>query len=345
MASKNLKLTIMIIAAVVILSVPSAIVILLGWSSAGMFAFLAAMAGLFGAMGLGWRGVFWVASVATISTGIAVLVSPNPIGSAILMMCVGLVAGLSNWRGLAIWSFMFPMVTAAAIGQPPNITGGTYLDSAIVAAICLVSILFAGALTMLIVKHGMQKETPKYSRKVNIVFTVNLTVLLALAGYIASYYKAEFLGMWFALTIMVIIRPYINESFVRGIQRAAGTILGFLIAIGVAYTFTTAVLYIAAGVVFLVIAILERMQLSAGKIPYWLYVSFITPGVVLLATTGSQVIHLAHDRLLATTGAAVVCLLVMGVERLIFWRGGLTSEGVATATVAAKTATKSAAAH
>ncbi|NBX23678.1 MAG: hypothetical protein EBR52_06135, partial [Microbacteriaceae bacterium] len=145
----------------------------------------------------------------------------------------------------------------------------------------------------------------------------------------------ELLGVWTALTVVVVlIVPYAGETSRKALQRAGGTILGFLLAIGVSASLLPDFLYYAVGLLFIEIALLMRF---IGARKYWEYVMFLTPGVVLLSGSPSHVGQVDDFRLYATVMAAVACLVLLGIERLLFWRGGLNEP---TATAAATPATK-----
>jgi hypothetical protein len=320
MASQTARLTLLLLVAIIIMSIPAVAVVAVGWGTAGLFAMLAAMGGLFAGMGLGIRGVLWLAGASAVAAAVGVLVAPSPIASGILMLVVGATYGLGNRWGLSLWNFMYPVLAVAALAQPPKLTGHIVPDALLTGAIAVVSIVVAGLLVHLVIKQPMQKETPKYSNKVNAVYAINLTVLLAIAGYAAAALHAQVPGVWLAITIVIIIRPYQGDSVMRSLQRGGGTILGFLLAIGVAYALPQTYVYYLIGLAFVELAVLIRYK---AKRPYWEYIMFITPGAVLLAGTPEQVTHYADVRLIATIAAIVLCLVIMGIERAIFWRGGL----------------------
>ena len=320
MANKTARITLLLFAAIVIMAIPAVGVVAIGWSSAGLFAMLAAMGGLFAGIGLGVRGVLWLAGASAVASILGVLVAPNALAAGILMLVVGATYGIANRWGLSLWNFMYPVLAVAALAQPPKIVDSTIPDAFITGAIALVSILVGGFLMHLVVRHPIQKEVPVYSTKVNTVFTINLAVLLAIAGYAAAALHSQVPGVWLAITIVIIIRPYQGDSVMRSLQRGGGTVLGFLLAIGVAYALPQTYIYYLVGLAFVEFALLIRYQ---AQRPYWEYIMFITPGVVLLAGTPEQVTHFADARLLATISAVVLCLIVMGIERAIFWRGGL----------------------
>lgn len=321
MPKSILRLNLILIASIVIMAVPTLVVVGLGWKSAATLAMLASMGGLFSVAGLRWRGVITLTIASGIATFLAVFAAGNPVLGAILMLAVGATLGVANVWGLSLWNFMFPVIVAAVIAQPPQILKDSLGNAALTGAITVVSVIIGGLLTTFLVKKPLQAVTPKYSVKVNIVYTVNMAVLLAGAGYFAVIAHQELLGMWTALTVVVIlIEPYQGPLTTKALQRAGGTILGFLLATGVSASLLPDFLYLVAGLVFLEIALLLRF---VGSRKYWEYVTFLTPGVVLLSGTPSQVGEVSEYRLLATTLAAVACLAVVGIERLVFWRGGL----------------------
>ena len=129
---------------------------------------------------------------------------------------------------------MVPVFAAAVIAQPPKVATGALPNALLTSGIAMGSLILAAVLTMILVKEPRQKEITVYPLKVNVMYAVNLGLLLAAAGYFSSIYRHEQLGVWLTLTIVIIlIYPYAGQSTSRAIQRAAGTILGFLIAIGV----------------------------------------------------------------------------------------------------------------
>ncbi len=321
MAKPVLKLNMILLAAIVIMAVPTVVVTVLGWSSASTLAMLAAMGGLFSAAGLRWRGLIPLTIASGVGTFAGMFVATNPVASAALMLVAGAALGAVNRWGLSVWNFMFPVLVAAVIAQPPKIVDGALANALITGAITLGCVLVGGLLTMLIVRKPAQKEVAAYPVKVNVMYAVNLALLLGGAGYVAATVHQQLLGMWTALTVVVVlIVPYAGETSRKALQRAGGTVLGFLLALGVSASMLPGYLYYAVGLIFLEIALLVRF---VGKRKYWEYVMFLTPGVVLLSGPPEQVSQVSDYRLYATVLAALACLLVLGIERLLFWRGGL----------------------
>lgn len=321
MVRPALKANIMFFSSIVFMLVPTILVVLVGWPTAASLAMLAAMGGLFSMIGYHGRGMLLLIIATGVTTFAASFVSENPWASAALMLVCGAGLGAVNKWGLSLWNFMFPVFAAAVIAQPPKVASGALPNALLTSGIAMGSLILAALLTMLLVKEPRQKEITVYPTKVNVMYAVNLGLLLAAAGYFSSIYRHEQIGVWLTLTIVIIlIYPYAGQSTSRAIQRAAGTILGFLIAIGVGASGLPDYLFYATAFVFLEIALL--MRIAPGK-KYWEYVMFLTPGVVLISGKPSELTAVSHDRLYATIIAAVACLIVLAIERGLFWRGGL----------------------
>jgi hypothetical protein len=316
-----LRLNLILLSAIAIMAIPTIVITLLGWNSASSLAMLAAMGGLFSAAGLGWRGLIPLAIATGVGTFLATFVNNDPLASAVLMLAVGAALGSVNKWGLSVWNFMFPVLVTAVIAQPPLVSTDQMTNAFATGAIGLGCVLLGGALTTLIVKKPVQKEITKYTLKVNVVYAVNLALLLSAAGYFAALKHQELLGMWAALSVVIIlIEPYSGQNTTKALQRAAGTVLGFLLAIGVSASELPHILYLVAGLLFIEIALLVSF---VGKREYWEYVMFLTPGVVLLSGPAKDVGQVSDFRLEATILAVLACLVVLGIEQLLFWRGGL----------------------
>lgn len=316
------KPTLFLVSAIVLMAIPLALIALVGWQSAGLLASLSAISAVFNAMGMGWRGVFWGTAFTTVAVFCAVLFSTNPLASAALMLVVGVVFGWSNTKGFAASNLVLPMIVAATIGTPPAITHNVSLDALISAGIAAGSMLIAGGIVMMVLtmQHHVPQEIVRYSTKVHVVYTFNLSVLWAIIGYFTALHQAQVQGMWLALTVVLIVRPYLDVSIRRGFERAGGTMLGFLIAIGVATSIPATGLYYAVGLLFIELALIAQMN---ARDSYWLFVMFLTPGVVLLSGPPSEVTQYADWRLVVTMIAVAGCLLLLGIERLLFYKGSL----------------------
>jgi Fusaric acid resistance protein-like len=319
MNNRSVRITLYLVVALVLIVIPQSLINVLGWESAGLLAGLAATGGVFAALGH-WKSLAWGSIATTIGVFLAVFASDSPWFSAVLMLGVGLAYGLGHKTGISTLNFMFPVIVAAIIGTPPTLSSEVALSATLTALVALGSMLISGLLVLLVMRTPQKNNPPELSRKVLAVFTFNVTVLFAIIGYVASEYHSQVPGMWLAITVVMIMRPYIDSSFKRGVERAAGTLLGFFLALGVATAIPESLLYVFVGLLFIERAVLIKIRPSNT---YWEFVMFLTPGIILLSAPPNLVTEYSDWRLSSTVLACLACLVLLGLERLVFYRGSL----------------------
>lgn len=321
MPAKSVKVIISVVVVTVLLMLPMLLVGWLGWHAAGGIAFIGSCSGILAAIGVTFRQLLWYSLASAIAIFFGVLSTDVPIAAGLVLGATGVALGLSERWGISRWIMLLPMVAGYAVAEPPHILNMPVVDALLVAAVGFSATLFSGGMIALALRKHAKPKLPEYGKMHKVTFTINLGVLLAIAGFITSYFTMEHTGTWLVLTVVVIVQPYVDKATLKGIGRAAGTLVGFLIAIGVAYSVHEPLLYIAVGIAFLSVAAVYSLT---GK-PYWLYALFLTPGVVLLSSTGTDVTQTADFRLQATFEGAVLCLVVLGIEWLIFRKGQLSA--------------------
>lgn len=328
MPKKSVKVIINLVVVTVLLMLPSLIVGWAGWQTASGIAFIGSCSGILAAIGVTFRQLLWYSVASAVAIFLGVLSADLPIAAGLVLGATGVALGLSERWGISRWIMLLPMVAGYAVAQPPQVTNIPALDALVVAVVGFAATLFSGGMIALALRKHPKPKLPEYGKMHKLAFTINLGVLLAIAGFMASYFKLEHTGTWLILTVVVIVQPYVDKATVKGVGRAAGTLVGFLIAIGVAYSVHVPLFYVAIGIAFLAVAAVYSLT---GK-PYWLYALFLTPGVVLLSSTGTDVTQTADFRLQATVEGAVLCLAVLGIEWLIFRKGQLSAPAVAAPT-------------
>lgn len=319
MNNRSVRITLYLVVALVLIVIPQALINVLGWESAGLLAGLAATGGVFAALGH-WKSLAWGSIATTVGVFFAVFASDTPWFAALVMLGVGLAYGLGHKTGISTTNFMFPVIVAAIIGTPPTLSSEVPLNAALTAFVALGSMLISGLLVILVMRKTQTENPAKLSRKVLAVFTFNVTLLFTIIGYVASEYHSQVPGMWLAISVVMIMRPYIDSSFKRGVQRAAGTLLGFFLALGVATAIPESWLYVLVGLLFIERAVLIKIRPSNT---YWEFVMFLTPGIVLLSAPANLVTEYSDWRLSSTLIACLASLVLLGVERLVFYRGSL----------------------
>jgi uncharacterized membrane protein YccC len=143
------------------------------------------------------------------------------------------------------------------------------------------------------------------------------SLVLALLVGIATWFVVELdlghTGGWIILTILVVFQPSLGDGFRKAAYRAAGTVLGFVIAVLVGAVVTNSGLLYLIGTAFLMVAFILMLQAR----PYWIYATVLTPAIVLLESAGTTVDEVAEQRLGATLIGVTVTVLVMLVMQAL----------------------------
>jgi uncharacterized membrane protein YccC len=105
------------------------------------------------------------------------------------------------------------------------------------------------------------------------------------------------------ITIVVVLQPYVGASYVKGLQRIGGTVLGGLLAAGVASTLHGGWAFSA------VFFLLAASTVAVLPINYGLYAVLLTPTFVLISETTEGDWHLARVRVLNTLIGGALALV------------------------------------
>lgn len=236
----------------------------------------------------------------------------NPWLAALVVGCAGAVyASTSRW-GVSGRLVTGMIVLAFTVAQPTPILpdAGVWQNAALTGLVGLLAALWGLMLGTL-----MGKSTPKPPLdplppdRVK-VFVWMVAVVLGTATWFVSFLKMEHGGAWFLLTIITILQPRYADTVTKTLYRALGTVAGFIIAmiVGLLVPWTWVVMLLA--VVFMVIAMVLVMRPGA---PYWQFVTFLTPAIVLLEGVGTSIIDTDVTRLGASLLGVAVGFAVIAV--------------------------------
>ena len=117
-------------------------------------------------------------------------------------------------------------------------------------------------------------------------------------------------GAWLLMTYFVVIQPYLQDGWRKALERAIGTVFGFVIAMGLGLVIEVEWLLLALGVGGLVLGIWVRIK----NAPYWAYTAALTVGIVLAEGASNSVVSTGEQRLWATvvgTGASLAAMAVL----------------------------------
>lgn len=110
-------------------------------------------------------------------------------------------------------------------------------------------------------------------------------------------------GYWVTLTVLVVLQPQTGATFIRAVQRVVGTVLGGVIAAGIAWA-----IHDTLGIL-VVVFLLAATSVALLPVNYAAFSVFLTPTFVLLAEVNAGDWHLAHLRILNTLMGGTLALL------------------------------------
>lgn len=282
----------------------------LGLSDVASVTTLAALGALIPAL-LGARRIAIGAAVGMIVVApVALLASEVPWLAALVLGAVGAATGIC-----ARWGASGLAVTAAIsivflITDPPSLADDLGDSARLTLAMAIAS--GWGLLVGLLVRRwrgSAQKPTPRGESWVRtLVYAGILTVALGVGGAVVVGTQWGHTGGWFLMTFLLILQPYLQDSWRHTVDRATGTVLGAVLAVAVLWAADgwSVALYLI-GSASAIVALTIRFT---TKRPYWQYVLFLTPAVVILEGVGSSIADTAINRIVATLLAAAIALLL-----------------------------------
>ena len=277
----------------------------------------AGIASAFGAMGVltltltaGPRTVLLCAIPYGVAATLVVLAADSPI---LAFVAMGLAAAAAAWTarfGLAGSASLMPIMLAFLLAQPPQLPEGR-------SAAWIGVLVAAGAAWMAIVSWILRKRGPlptlsRYTPARSWLYAVILGVVVGTASAVIVANQWGHGGAWFVMTLIIVVQPYMQDSWHKAVQRGLGTILGVVIAVAVSLVIPWPWLVYVTAVAFIFFAL--RVKLQPNR-PYWQYVVLLTPSVVLIEGESTSVTDLAGTRLLATFGAVAIGLLLVVLLR------------------------------
>ena len=164
---------------------------------------------------------------------------------------------------------------------------------------------------------GFAKGTPRplepLTRDSARLLGIAMAVLLGAGTAIVLGGDRHPAGEWLLLTMIVVSRPDVHGTYRHTLERVVGTIAGVLVVGVIGLGLGDAPVRSLLALALLVVAF-AFMQVP-GR--YWMYVLFLTPGIVLIESQPEATAALAADRLVYTlVGAAAVTAAALAVSAL-----------------------------
>lgn len=292
--------------------VPSPILSALGYGPAASFIGLAGVGAAIAVLTAGIR----MALIATVIAAVfAVLLTFSSVtwwSAALVMAGVAFVFGLTAFQG---WQSGFVSIAIALSFIASD--GAKALDPLETAALVLgVGFLAWGAIVAGIARLLFPKPVlPAHAetRRTVIGYVGMLTIVTFITQSLAIGLNLGHVGGWLVMTPFLVILPHIHDGFTKSLRRAAGTIVGFAIVIGLSELTTSHAVLSAIGAVMFTVALYAKFN----SWNYFIYAVFLTGGIVILEGMSTSVTTVAEYRLEATLGAVAISLAAMAIITLL----------------------------
>ena len=280
---------------------------LAGWSNGANVAILSGLAIFIACMGgTGWRTGLVISLPFALLAGLADWAAPSPVWAACVLAFAAFLRGYAARAGMHDALIMTVISLGFIVASPPQ-SDPSLAAPMYVALVALGASVWA-TFVMFLLRHRLhQHQHTRLDPRRVMAFSLVLALLVGAATWAVVALDLGHTGGWIILTIVVVFQPSLGAGFTKAAHRAAGTVLGFLIAILVGLLVHSGPLLSLAGTVFLMAAFMLMLQ---GR-PYWLYATVLTPAIVLLESAGSTVDKVAEERLGATLIGVAVTLIVM----------------------------------
>ena len=316
--AKETKLAGAVFALVVIAFLPGFLLGVFSTDGVAQATALGAIGALTCSLMAGPRFVLGTAIPFGIAAGLVVVAADVPWLAFVVM---GLAAGLSAWTarfGLAGAVSLMPIMLAFLLAKPPQIStdvsAGIGFDAnALWVGVCVA----AGAAWMAIVSWVVHRrlklpELHRLTPSRSLAYAITLGLFVGTASAVMVGRDWGHGGAWFVMTLIIVMQPYLQDSWHKALERGVGTIGGVVIAVAIASVVDASWLKYVIAVACLFFAVRLRMQPNR---PYWGFVLLLTPAVVLIEGQSASVDATALARLTATLGAVAIGLIAVQLFR------------------------------
>ena len=273
-----------------------------------------------------------IIAVMVVSGTLARAFDGSPVPSALLIAVVAFLIGISARRGLSSPILFVGISLAFLVINPPKlgVSGNQVLDDLNPVLVTAVLLLIGGLWARLVIATIRKwipttPESSQRSMKILVPYGLALGISTGLSTYFLMTYSPGSVGAWLILTIFVVYQPDPDRRRARTRDRVIGTVAGGVAA-------------------FIILEILEALDWQHGLVqlflalifisvsmsyfvpgPYWKYVFFLTPGVVLLDSNAVadqatvDLLRVAYT-LLGVAIALISGLVVQLILRTIYGR-------------------------
>lgn len=304
-------LTASVLGLLFLVAVPSLTLRVLGFDALAGDVVLACATGMIAATFGPWRPAASTSLLLGVGAAVAVLAAATPWVALVLMASCGAAMGVAARYGVAGFVSLAPIAIGFVLSEPPA-------DPAVIVGVAYAgSAMFGAAIGSRVHQHLPAKELQPIHRSRALAYGGMLALLAGVSGWFVADLSLGHAGAWLLMTYFVVIQPYLRDGWRKAVERAAGTVIGFGIAVGLGLLIDVRWLVFTIGVIGLVVGIWVRIKNGA----YWRYTVALTVGIVLAEGASSSVISTGEQRLWATVIGTGVSMAAMALLMPIYRRG------------------------
>jgi len=306
-----------------ILLVPGLLLTAIGHPQVATVATMATISAMVPALMASTRLTWLVVLVLVPASMVAITASASAWLAAALMAALAVLTGVTARVSAQGVVTMMPISVIFLMATPPSDSSGmpvsAYAVGAVVAAAAVWAVVGVRLLQRLLKAspHApVRSMTLPWSR--TLLYALMLVLTLGIGGWFVVELQLQHGGAWFLMTFVLILQPYAQDSSRKTLERVTGTVLGVALAMVVFGIFQEVpiVLYVLA-VGSVTTATILRYVLHH---PYWQYVLFLTPTIIIMDGLGTSMSGTALSRLGFTLLAAAVALAIEAALRPAFRR-------------------------
>lgn len=292
--------------------IPAPLVSAMGFGTAGSFIGLAGVGSVIAVLAVGVRFGLLFTLAGGVAAAALTLASVTWWSAAIVMSLVAFAFGLTarkGWQGglVTIIIALSFIASDGATAVKPLVRAAAVLGIGFIVWGSIVA-----GITYLFFRRPVFPAKPESPRTV-LGYVSMLVIVTFITQGLAIGQDLGHVGGWLVMTPFLVILPHIHDGFVKSLRRAAGTIAGFFIVIGLSELTTSHAILSAVGAIAFTAALYAKLK----NLNYFFFALFLTPGIVILEGLSSSVTQLAEYRLEATLGAIALSLAVMAITSTI----------------------------
>lgn len=303
---KAAKLSLIVMA----LFLPGMLLFPLGIGSAMYLFTYGVILGIAGAVVLGLRRALLLVVCFALVNMAAFAASPHALVAALVITIAVFLYALSLRVGLASFIVVAPTAVAFTGAEPPTLLADSsvWMSALVLGAVCLVAGLWGIAAGTIIGRKVPHPPLVKTSWRSTWIFAVSLTVVCGAGAVILGLAGLNQDEAWVVLTILIVAQPTMHETRRKVRDRLLGTFIGFAVALVVGVPFHGHP--VALTLVAILLLGIAGYFLISGQ-AYWLFVTFLTPSIVLLVGATSSIVKTDISRVWSTILGAALAVGVL----------------------------------